>query len=87
MVGRSFAGTLLVVIGVALLLINLTGVGGVAVVLLGGLAFLATYLATRSYGFLVPGGHPHRFRCGTRRCRTSGSSPTSACSGSAAASS
>lgn len=56
MVGRSFAGTLLVVIGIALLLINLTGVGGVAVVLLGGLAFLATYLATRSYGFLVPGG-------------------------------
>jgi hypothetical protein len=56
MVGRSFAGTLLVVIGVALLLINLTGVGGVAVVLLGGLAFLATYVATRSYGFLVPGG-------------------------------
>jgi len=56
MVGRSFAGALLVVIGIALLLINLTGVGGVAVVLLGGLAFLATYLATRSYGFLVPGG-------------------------------
>lgn len=56
MVGRSFAGVLLVAIGVALLLINLTGVGGVAVVLLGGFAFLATYLATRSYGFLVPGG-------------------------------
>jgi hypothetical protein len=56
MMGRSFAGAMLVVIGVALLLINLTGVGGVAVVLLGGLAFLATYLATRSYGFLVPGG-------------------------------
>jgi hypothetical protein len=55
-VGRSFAGALLVVLGVALLLIELTGVGGVAVVLLGGLAFLATYLATRSYGFLVPGG-------------------------------
>jgi hypothetical protein len=56
MVGRSFAGVMLVAIGVALLLINLTGVGGVAVVLLGGLAFLATHLATRSYGFLVPGG-------------------------------
>lgn len=56
MVGRSFAGVLLVVLGVALLLIELTGVGGVAVVLLGGLAFLATFLATRSYGFLVPGG-------------------------------
>jgi hypothetical protein len=56
MVGRSFAGALLVVIGIALLLINLTGVGGVAVVLLGGLAFLATHLATGSYGFLVPGG-------------------------------
>lgn len=56
MMGRSFAGAMLVVIGIALLLINLTGVGGVAVVLLGGLAFLATHLATRSYGFLVPGG-------------------------------
>lgn len=56
MVGRSLAGALLVVLGVALLLIELTGVGGVAVVLLGGLAFLATFLATRSYGFLVPGG-------------------------------
>ncbi len=56
MVGRSFAGTLLVVIGIVLLLIELTGVGGVAVVLLGGLAFLATFIATRSYGFLVPGG-------------------------------
>lgn len=56
MAGRSFAGVLLVAIGVALLVINLTGVGGVAVVLLGGLAFLATHLATRAYGFLVPGG-------------------------------
>jgi hypothetical protein len=54
--GRSLAGALLVAIGVALLIINLTGVGGVAVVLLGGLAFLATHLATRTYGFLVPGG-------------------------------
>ena len=56
MVGRSLAGVLLVVLGVALLLIEFTGVGGVAVVLLGGLAFLATFLATRAYGFLVPGG-------------------------------
>ena len=56
MVGRSFAGVLLVAIGIALLVINLTGVGGVAIVLLGGLAFLATHLATRTYGFLVPGG-------------------------------
>jgi len=56
MVGRSFAGAMLVVIGITLLLINLTGVGGVAIVLLGGLAFLATHVATRSYGFLVPGG-------------------------------
>jgi hypothetical protein len=56
MVGRSFAGTLLVVIGIVLLLIELTGTGRVAVVLLGGLAFLATFVATRSYGFLVPGG-------------------------------
>ena len=56
MAGRSFAGVMLVAIGVALLVINLTGVGGVAIVLLGGFAFLATHLATRSYGFLVPGG-------------------------------
>ncbi len=56
MVGRSFAGVMLVAIGIALLLIEVTGVGGVAVILLGGLAFLATHLATRSYGFLVPGG-------------------------------
>jgi hypothetical protein len=56
MVGRSFAGAMLVVIGITLLLINLTGVGGVAIVLLGGLAFLATHVATGSYGFLVPGG-------------------------------
>ncbi len=56
MVGRSFAGTLLVVIGIVLLLIELTGTGRVAVVLLGGLAFLATFIATRNYGFLVPGG-------------------------------
>ncbi len=54
--GRSLAGALLVGIGVALLVINLTGVGGVAVVLLGGLAFLATHVATGTYGFLVPGG-------------------------------
>jgi hypothetical protein len=54
--GRPLAGALLVGIGVALLIINLTGIGGVAVVLLGGLAFLATHLATGSYGFLVPGG-------------------------------
>lgn len=54
--GRSLAGALLVAIGIALLVINLTGVGGVAVILLGGLAFLATHLATRAYGFLVPGG-------------------------------
>ncbi len=54
--GRSLAGALLVSIGVALLIIDLTGVGGVAVVLLGGLAFFATHLATRTYGFLVPGG-------------------------------
>jgi hypothetical protein len=56
MPGRSLAGALLVSIGIALLVINLTGVGGVAVVLLGGLAFLATYVATGTYGFLVPGG-------------------------------
>jgi hypothetical protein len=54
--GRRIAGVVLVGVGVALLIVTLTGVGGELFVLLGGIAFLASYLATRSYGLLVPGG-------------------------------
>jgi hypothetical protein len=54
--GRQVAGVVLVGVGVALLIVTLTGVGGELIVLLGGLAFLASHLATRSYGLLVPGG-------------------------------
>jgi hypothetical protein len=54
--GRQVAGVVLVAVGVALLVVNLTGVGGESIVLLGGLAFLASHLATGTYGFLVPGG-------------------------------
>jgi len=56
MQGRQIAGIALVGVGLSLLVINLTGVGAVAVLALGGLAFLAAYLATRTYGLLVPGG-------------------------------
>lgn len=54
--GRQIAGIALVGVGFSLLVINLTGVGAVAVLALGGLAFLFAYLATRTYGLLVPGG-------------------------------
>jgi hypothetical protein len=54
--GRQVAGVVLVGVGVALLVVTLTGIGGELVVLLGGVAFLASHLATRSYGLLVPGG-------------------------------
>jgi hypothetical protein len=54
--GRQIAGIALVGVGCSLLVINLTGVGAVAVLALGGLAFLFAYLATRAYGMLVPGG-------------------------------
>jgi len=54
--GRQVAGVILVAVGVSLLVIEMTGVGGVAILLLGGVAFLSAFVATRSYGFLVPGG-------------------------------
>jgi hypothetical protein len=54
--GRQVAGVVLVGVGVALLIVTLTGIGGELVVLLGGLAFLGSHLATRAYGLLVPGG-------------------------------
>lgn len=56
MVSRQFAGVLLIALGVAQLVISLTGTGVEIAVTLGGAAFLAAFLATRAYGFLVPGG-------------------------------
>jgi hypothetical protein len=56
MVSRQLAGVLLIALGVAQLVISLTGTGVELVVALGGVAFLAAFLATRAYGFLVPGG-------------------------------
>lgn len=56
MVSRQFAGVLLIALGVAQLVISLTGTGVEIAVALGGAAFLAAFLATRAYGFLVPGG-------------------------------
>jgi hypothetical protein len=55
MISRQLAGILLVALGVAQLVISLTGSGGEVAVALGGAAFLAAFLATRAYGFLVPG--------------------------------
>ncbi len=49
-------GLLLIAIGAALLLVLTTGVGGEVLVGFLGLAFLAAYATTRTYGFLVPGG-------------------------------
>jgi len=54
--GRVVAGAILVAVGVALLLVEVTEVGSIAILPLGGVAFLAAHLATRAYGFLVPGG-------------------------------
>ena len=56
MVSRQLAGVLLVALGVAQLVSVRTSSGGELVVALGGAAFLAAFLATRAYGFLVPGG-------------------------------
>ena len=56
MVSRQLAGVLLVALGVARLVISLTGTGVEIAVALGGVAFLAAFLATRAYGLLVPGG-------------------------------
>ena len=56
MVSRQLAGVLLIALGVAQLVISLTGTGVELIVALGGVAFLAAFLATRAYGFLVPGG-------------------------------
>lgn len=49
-------GLILIGLGVFLGIVQLTGVGGEAVVAVIGGAFLIAYAATRQYGFLVPGG-------------------------------
>ena len=46
----------LIGIGVVLLIAQLTGVGPEAVVAVIGVGFLIAYAATRTYGFLIPGG-------------------------------
>jgi hypothetical protein len=46
----------LIGIGVVLLVAQLTGVGPEAVVAIIGMGFLIAYAATRTYGFLIPGG-------------------------------
>jgi hypothetical protein len=54
--GSWVGGVVLITIGVAFLLGQLLPNAGRFVPLLVGLSFLAVFLATRNYGFLVPGG-------------------------------
>jgi hypothetical protein len=49
-------GIVLIAIGLFLLAVQTTGVGGEAVVAFIGAGFLVAYAFTRQYGFLVPGG-------------------------------
>lgn len=56
MASQRILGLLLIAIGAALLIMLTTDVGGEVVVGFLGLGFLAAYAATRTYGFLVPGG-------------------------------
>lgn len=49
-------GLILIGLGVFLLLVQTTSIGGEAVVAVIGAGFLITYFVTRAYGFLVPGG-------------------------------
>jgi hypothetical protein len=54
--GSWVGGVVLIAIGVAFLLGQLLPDAGRFVTLLVGLTFLAVFVATRTYGFLVPGG-------------------------------
>jgi hypothetical protein len=54
--GNIVPALVLIGIGAVLLLAQLTGVGPEAVVAVIGVGFLIAYAATRTYGFLVPGG-------------------------------
>lgn len=49
-------GMILIALGALFLVVQLTDVGGEAVVAVIGGAFLVGYALTRQYGFLVPGG-------------------------------
>ena len=49
-------GLFLIGLGVVLLLVQTTSIGGEAVVAVIGAAFLVAYFLTRVYGFLVPAG-------------------------------
>lgn len=49
-------GVLLVALGVVLIVGRWLGVGAEAIVALLGIGFLSAYVATRAYGFLIPGG-------------------------------
>lgn len=49
-------GLVLVALGAMLLVVMTTDVGAEAVVAVIGAGFLIAYIATRNYGFLVPGG-------------------------------
>jgi hypothetical protein len=53
---QRLIGSLLVALGIFLFVVIQTGVGGEAVPLLIGAAFLISYAVTRNYGLLVPGG-------------------------------
>ncbi len=53
---NRIVGLLLIALGGALLLVTTTELGGEVLLALVGLAFLVAYGATRTYGFLVPGG-------------------------------
>jgi hypothetical protein len=49
-------GALLIALGFVLIVGRWVGVGAEAIVALLGVGFLAAYVATRAYGFLIPGG-------------------------------
>lgn len=49
-------GLILVALGAMLLVVMTTNVGAEAIVAVIGAGFLIAYIATRNYGFLVPGG-------------------------------
>jgi hypothetical protein len=49
-------GLILIALGALFLVVQLTGIGGEAVVAVIGAAFLVAYAFSRQYGFLVPGG-------------------------------
>jgi hypothetical protein len=53
---HTLIGALLIGLGIFLLVVTQTGVGGEAVPLAIGVAFLIAYATTRTYGLLVPGG-------------------------------